>query len=111
MKEAPLFVHSYDFATWVLNRLEVATHHPVLRDAILKRSLALVEAVTLALLGFQTVERARQADEATALLRLHVRLAGEKGLLDEQQYAHAVQCLADIGRQLGGWRRKLEAGQ
>jgi hypothetical protein len=41
------------------------------------------------------------------LLRLHLRLAAEKDLIDHRRLLHANQQMRDIGRQIGGWRKRL----
>ena len=107
MKEAPLFIAGYDFYLWLLDRLEGCERFSPLKSALLDHARALLEALTLALQGFDRDERVLEADEALALLRLHLRLAEEKELLDEGQYRHALDCLENLGRQLGGWRKKL----
>jgi hypothetical protein len=108
MKEAPLFVRGYDLYGWLLDRMESGTSYSVLRRTIVEEATRLIEAVTLALQGYDPPGRALHADEAAALLRLHLRMAEERNLLTEKQYAYAVQTLDDVGRQLGGWRKRLD---
>lgn len=107
MKEAPLFIHTYDLHSWLLDRLESRDTHPALRAAVLDHSGKLLEAVSLALARFDTADRLIEADAHATLLRVHLRLASDKRLLDDRQLCHATRRLRDVGRQIGGWRKRL----
>ncbi|NJL27689.1 MAG: hypothetical protein HC897_07205 [Thermoanaerobaculia bacterium] len=109
MTEAPLFVRSYDLYSWLLDRFAEARSHPELGRAVLEHGRALLEAVALALARFDVAERLIAADEHATVLRAHLRLASEKGLLTDRQLLHATGELRDIGRQIGGWRKRVEA--
>jgi len=67
----------------------------------------LLEHVVLALKGFEREEQVERADRAAALLRIHLRLALDLGQLDEDQFLHLASELDGIGRQIGGWQRRL----
>jgi len=109
MKEAPLFIHAYDLHSWLLDRFAGERAGGEVARAVLCHSRALLETLSLALSRFDTRERLVEADEHATLLRVHLRLASEKGLLEDRQLFHAVQQIRDVGRQIGGWRKKLEA--
>ena len=101
---APLFVDTMRLATWVLRRFGGPA--PLVRR-IAEDSLALLDQVTLALRGSRRDERIAAADDRLHLLRIHLRLARELGLLDEAQLIYSLGECDGIGRQLGGWRRHL----
>ena len=105
---APIFTRGFDFYCWLLDRISETERSQCLGKPLIQQSRRLIEAVTLALQGFSTYENLRVADEATALLRLHLRVGENKGLLDERQYHFALDTLNDMGRQLGGWLKKWE---
>ncbi len=107
MKEAPLFARGYTFFSWLLDRMAKGRTFPFLRNTVLKTGAALIEDLTLALQGFDTHERAYRADEALALLRLYLRLAEEKRVLNEDQYLFAMETMEEMGKQLGGWLKNL----
>ncbi len=120
MKEAPVFVRAYDLHSWLLDHLDIVIEHdedsaketrffPELRRSVLRHSRRLLNAVSLAVARFDRGERLLEADEQATLLRIHLRLASEKELLDDRQLLYATGELTDIGRQLGGWRRHLES--
>jgi len=109
MKQAPLFTQTYTFFNWLLGHMEKRRSQPFLRQTILETGRRLLDSLTLALQGFDMQEQACRADEALALLRLHLRLGEENHLLSRKQYAFAVQNLDEIGRQLGGWLKSMRA--
>ncbi len=117
MKEAPVFVRVYDLHGWLLDRLdgesgdegaEDKACFPELTRSVLDHSGRLLNAVSLAVAQFDRGLRLLEADEQATLLRVHLRLACEKKLLDDRQLLYATGELTDIGRQIGGWRRHLE---
>ena len=108
MKESPIFTRSYDLHTWLLGRFEKIRGYRPLCRAVADHSRGLLEAVTLALLRFDTAERLIEADQHVALLRVHLRLAAEKELIDDRQLLHANGLLRDVGRQIGGWLKHLD---
>ena len=107
MKEAPVFVQAYDLHSWLLDRFAGESPLVDVRRGVLEHSRALLESLTLALARFEAGERLVEADEHAALLRVHLRLANDKELLDDRQLVHANRELRDIGRQIGGWRKHL----
>lgn len=102
---APLFTHCFDLAAWILGHFN--TREGVLAHDLCTRSLGLLDAVTLALRDVDRQERLETADIVLVELRLRLRLAHEAGLLDERQMLHALAQADDIGRQIGGWRKRL----
>ncbi len=107
MKEAPLFTDAYDLHSWLLDRFDQLETQREVACAVIDHSRNLLNAISLALARFDTGERLVDADEQATLLRVHLRLAAEKELLDDRQLLHANERLRDIGRQIGGWRKKL----
>lgn len=109
---APLFVHCFDLAAWLLHRLdrdaEERASHRMLAECLRGDALALLESVSLALKGFEREVEVERADSSLARLRVHARLAQEMGLLQEGAFLHLTERLDPIGRQIGGWRRSLD---
>ncbi len=120
MKEAPLFIRAYDLHSWLLDRFDrsgesgeesaaVQAGFPELTRSVLHHSRELLNAVSLAVARFESGLRLVEADEQATLLRVHLRLASEKEMLDDRQLVYATGELTNIGRQIGGWRRHFEA--
>ena len=108
-KEMPIFVRTFDFLTWLLpmtNHFPKAQRHSFTRrllDAAFDLRERLEEANYRK--GRARLERLARADEALAKVRLYLRLAYRWQWLNDGQYRHAAQMLAEIGRLLGGWRK------
>lgn len=80
-----------------------------LETTVLIEARQLLDRVTLALSGFDPPHHALRADELATLLRLHVRLLAETDLINDRQLLHVTDRLDGIGRQLGGWRKRLDS--
>ena len=102
---APLFVHAFDLAAWVLGRF--AERPDALSRELCAKALALLDLLTLALQDRERDLRLTDADELLVGLRLRLRLAGQLGRLDERQLMHVLGLADGVGRQIGGWQRKL----
>ena len=111
MKEAPLFVDAYDLTSWVLGRMAAKQEDSsaLLRARVANTCLDLLDSVTLALKGYDTHDKVERADEAVALLRVQLRLAMDLECLERRQFLHAVERLDAIGRQIGGWLKRLRS--
>ncbi len=108
MKEAPLFVDAYDLSLRLLTTIDAENlAHPVLASRIAALTLDLLNQLTLALKGFETEAQAALADESLALLRVDLRLAMDLGLVERSLFFGVSEQLDAIGRQLGGWLKRL----
>jgi len=102
---APLFVDSLALAEWLLAKFDTAPGRLArnLSDTVLE----LLQVITLALKDRRREAHVELADELLIRLRALLRLAVECGRLTHEQYGHVLERVDAIGRQLGGWRRKL----
>ncbi len=110
MREAPLYVRGYDLMHFLFERTRSFPKHQrfVLASRIQDAVFDLVEHISIALL--EPEERAaslRCADIALTRLRIAVRLADDLTLLCRGHVAHVHQEMTEIGKMLGGWRRKV----
>jgi len=107
--DAPLFVHAFDLARYLLERTARFPKNQrfVLAPRIQGAALDLVEEIAIALHEpEERPSRLRAADAALMRLRLAIRLARELELIRISQADHAAREIAAIGRMLGGWRRR-----
>lgn len=104
---APLFVHSFDLAVWVLGHF--AERSDTLSKELCAHTLALLDQVTLALQGRERDLHLEEADATLVRVRLRLRLAEALGYLDERQLMYALGLADTIGRQIGGWQKRLAA--
>lgn len=107
--QSPLFVKTYDFLLWLI---PLTTKFPKAQRFLLAERLSgmaldfydlLLEAVQ------QPKTQALKLDEADKLLakiRLYVRLSNDLGCMSLGQFEHAARLMDELGRLLGGWKRK-----
>jgi hypothetical protein len=103
-KEAPLFVQSMALARWLFENLRGPG---VLVERIQRDALRLLDEIVLALKDVDRDESLARADTTAALLRVHLRLGQELGAVDERQLVFLTGELDAVGRQIGGWQRRL----
>lgn len=101
----PLYVDAFALAEWLLGHFD--DDRRALPASLCRISLDLLDAITLALKGRRRDELVETADEHLIRLRTQLRLAAALGHLDDDQLLHALERADNIGRQLGGWMRKL----
>lgn len=109
-QEMPIFTRTFDFLTWLLpatNHFPRAHRHTFtqrLLDAAFELREHLEEANWRQ--GNARLEKLREADEALAKVRLYLRLAHRWQWLTSGQYQHAATMVTEIGKLLGGWKKK-----
>jgi hypothetical protein len=100
----------FDLLAWLGPRAEAfprASRFTVtqrLMDAALDTQEALFKAQ--AERGRERVQTLRQADAALNNLRLYLRLAHHWAWLNDGQYHHVSEMVAEVGRLLGGWIKR-----
>jgi hypothetical protein len=106
-RPAPLYTDGFALCEWVLRHFGDA--QDVLGRELAETALALLKAIVLALKSPQPEDHIEAADEHLIVLRTCLRLAHARGQLDEDQLLYALERADDIGRQIGGWLRSIEA--
>ena len=113
-RDAPLYIEANDLAVWAIAR---ANSWPERSDRFLgplvaQNACSLVSAVSLALTFPGTRERhLEEADHGIVQLRTALRLAHQLGLLSARGLRFAGGRLREIGKMVGGWRKRLQARQ
>lgn len=102
---APLYVDAFALCQWLLRHFGEDSR--VLPCALCRTALELLDAITLALKNRRREVQMEIADESLIRLRIQLRLAGETGYLNQSQMLYALERADVIGRQLGGWLRRL----
>ncbi len=109
-KSSPIFARTYDLLLWLIPR---TIDFPRSQRGIMARQLQTQafglhsELVDAAINSADPWPHLRCADAALVKLRTYIRLSRELGILSPDQYAHAARMLAEIGRLLGGWIKKM----
>ena len=108
-REAPLYVAATDLASWILERQRTWDAN-ILGQRLASTACDLQEAIALAL-TFPAIRRSQLhlADQGVVRLREQLRLVTDMTLLSPRQRRFALGRLAEIGRMIGGWRRRLSS--
>ena len=111
MKESPIFARTYDLLLWLIPQtLKFPREHRFttaqrVQDVALDFQERIVEA---ALSDVQhRDDHLTRADVDLTKLRFYLRLCKDLQLLSLGQYEHVSRMVVEIGRLLGGWRKKL----
>jgi hypothetical protein len=108
--QSPLFVKSYDFLLWLI---PITLKFPKSQRFLLAEKLDTMAltfydlVLEAAMENNQQAELLRQADKQLTKMRLYIRLSFDLRCLSLGQYEYASRSLAEIGRLLGGWQKKI----
>lgn len=110
--EAPLYVRSHDLLVWLVGRVAgwPAPMRVLLGEPLVAEARALVGHLGVAL-TFPAQRDAAQVDADLALARLRflTRAACDAGGFDPRRSMFVVGEADEMGRMLGGWRRRCAA--
>lgn len=112
--QSPIFVKTYDFLLWLI---PLTLKYPKSQRFLLaeKTSQITLDFYDLILEGAlkQTTEAGFFVDADLLLneLRLYLRLGFDLKCISMSQYEFASRSLDEIGRLLGGWKKKTEKQQ
>jgi hypothetical protein len=109
MTQSPIFSKTYDFVAWLI---------PQTVKFPRQQRFVMAAALQQEALHFQSllIEAAHQDNPALQLnsadaeldkLRTHLRLSRDMELMGAGQYEHAARMLVEIGKLLGGWKKKV----
>jgi hypothetical protein len=102
----PLFRETLALCGVLLEELGARTSPVALRLA--GGAIRLLDNIALALGGFDQAEALYAADAELRTLRAQLLLAFELSLLPEQTYLMLIEQVDNVGRQIGGWRKKIK---
>lgn len=109
MADSPIFARCDELVLWVLRAtVRYPRHYRAALGKATQEAVLLLQRQLVA--AARRKEHQRQAlqaaDEALHELRLLLRQGQALGLLTVRQYEHAARLTDEIGRLLGGWRKK-----
>ncbi len=107
MTGSPLYRDTFALCGVLLEELEQDAGHERLRRRLGDGALRLLDDVALAFGGFERLERLEDADAELATLRTQLRLALELEVFEEETFLALAEQSDAIGRQVGGWLKKL----
>lgn len=110
MNESPIFVRLYDLLLWLMPAIErfPRSQRPGLGRAVQEAAFDLQRYLTAASMSSDPQPLLQQADVELALLRARLRLCYDLQLLSLGQYEHVGRQVAEIGRLLGGWHKRIQ---
>jgi hypothetical protein len=111
VQESPIFTRTYDLLKWLI---PVTLKFPksqrfVMAQRVQDTALDFQELLVAAVFSQDKAPILTQADTELQKLRFHLRLCFDFKLINPGQYEHVSRMVAEIGRLLGGWRKKAEA--
>jgi hypothetical protein len=109
--QSPIFVKTYDFLLWLI---PLTLKFPKSQRFLLAERLSRLALDFYDLILEATTEPEHQAarliaaDRLLTKIRLYIRLSHDLHCISQGQFEHAVRCLDEIGRLIGGWQKKLK---
>ena len=107
--QSPLFVKTYDFLLWLL---PLTLKFPksqrfLLAERLSKMALDFYDLILEAVMEpARQEERLDEADRLLSKIRLYLRLSHDLRCISPGQWEHAARQVDELGRLLGGWKRK-----
>lgn len=111
--QSPLFVKTYDFLLWLipLTLKFPRSQRFLLAERLSGMALDFYDLILEAVLEPEMQsERLDRADRLLTKIRLYVRLSCDLKCISLGQLEHAARLMDEIGRLIGGWKRKRTQG-
>lgn len=109
--QSPLFVKTYDFLLWLipLTLKFPKSQRFLLAERLSKMALDFYDLILDAVMQPERQgERLDEADKMLTKIRLYIRLSYDLKCISQGQLEHAVRRVDEIGRLIGGWKRKRQ---
>ena len=107
--QSPIFTKTYDFLLWLipLTLKFPKSQRFLLAERLGKMVLDFYDVILDAVMEPERQdERLDAADRLLTKIRLYVRLSHDLHCISPGQYQHAARQMDEIGRLIGGWKRK-----
>jgi hypothetical protein len=107
--QSPIFTKTYDFLLWLipLTLKFPKSQRFLLAERLGKMTLDFYDLILDAVMEPEHQgERLDAADKLLTKIRLYVRLSHDLHCISPGQYQHAARQMDEIGRLIGGWKRK-----
>jgi hypothetical protein len=108
MEESPIFTKTYDLILWLLPATQKFPKDQrfVLAKRIQDTLFDFQEALIAAGMGIEKARSLQSADVLLRKLQLYLRLSHDMKFITMKQYEHVSRMAVEIGKILGGWRKK-----
>ncbi len=109
MEQSPIFVKHYDLMAWLIPH---TLNFPKSQRGVLARQIQtelfrIYEALVEAGSSSSPLPSLEKADQGLIRLRTYLRLSRDLRLLAPNQFEHASRLVREVGRLLGGWKKKV----
>jgi len=107
--QSPIFVKTYDFLLWLipLTLKFPKSQRFLLAERLSKMALDFYDLILAAVMEPERQdEKLDEADRLLTKIRLYVRLSHDLHCISLGQLEHAARLMDEIGRLIGGWKRK-----
>jgi hypothetical protein len=111
--QSPIFIKTYDFLLWLipLTLKFPKSQRFLLAERLSKMALDFYDLILDAVMEPERQnERLNAADKLLTKIRLYVRLSHDLHCISPGQFQHAARQIDEIGRLIGGWKRKQATG-
>ena len=112
--QSPLFVKTYDFLLWLipLTLKFPKSQRFLLAERLSGMALDFYDCILEAVMEPKRQEQHLDAaDKLLTKMRLYVRLSHDLGCISPGQLEHAARRMDELGRLIGGWKRKRAANK
>lgn len=113
--EMVILTRTFDLLQWLLPKVEAfpRSYRFTVTQRMMNAALDFQEALfhAQARQGPARLDRLRAADAHLNALRLYLRLAHTWRWLNDGQYRHVSELVAEVGRMLGGWIKTSGSGR
>jgi hypothetical protein len=112
--QSPIFVKTYDFLLWLipLTLKFPKSQRFLLAERLSTMALDFYDLILEAVLEPEgQTEHLHEADKLLTKIRLYVRLSHDLKCISPGQLEHAARLMDELGRLIGGWKRKQAGGK
>ncbi|MBV6467498.1 MAG: hypothetical protein PGMFKBFP_02861 [Anaerolineales bacterium] len=108
MEESPIFTKTYDLLLWLIPATMKFPKEQrfVLAKRIQDTAFDFQEALLAAGMGMERTQRLQDADVLLRKLQVYIRMSVNLKFITVRQYEHVSKMTVEIGKILGGWRKK-----
>jgi len=108
MEESPIFTKTYDLLLWLIPATMKFPKEQrfVLAKRIQDTVFDFQEALIAAGMGVEKTHNLQEADVLLRKLQVYIRMSVNLKFITVRQYEHVSKMIVEIGKILGGWRKK-----
>jgi len=108
MEESPIFTKTYDMLLWLIPATQKFPKDQrfLLAKRIQDKAFEFQEEIIAAGLGIEKARHLQEADIRLRQLQVYIRMSMNLKFITLKQYEHVSLMTVEIGKILGGWRKK-----